>query len=150
MQNALSFAVNLQLGGGFRQLAPAEQGAAVRPRQTQAYTWHVPASVGPGKQDFSTVAYTYRSTVDPTAHENAGLIGAIVVGRQVSSPFLASGAESVFVLVESYHLLLFWCRSAMPVRSCCPALRWPGIMQEDSWSFMLCHSTAASRCLEFC
>ena len=95
MQNSLPFAVNLQLGGGFRQLAPAEQGAAVRPRQTQAYSWHVPAPVGPGKQDFSTVAYTYRSTVDPTAHENAGLIGAIVVGRQVSSPFPASAAEDI-------------------------------------------------------
>ena len=95
VQNSLPFAVNLQLGGGFRQLAPAEQGAAVRPRQTQAYTWHVPASVGPGKQDFSTVAYTYRSTVDPTAHENAGLIGAIVVGRQVSSLFPTFAAENI-------------------------------------------------------
>lgn len=93
LQNALPFPVNLQLGGGFQQTFPAEQGAAVAPNQTQTYVWQVPALVGPGKQDFSTAAYTYRSTVDPTAHENAGLIGAVVIGRQVSS---ASASECLF------------------------------------------------------
>jgi len=84
VQNALPFSANLQLGGGFQQMYPAEQGGAVEPGQSQTYVWQVPPTVGPGKQDFSTVAYTYRSTVDPTAHENAGLIGAVVVGRLVS------------------------------------------------------------------
>ena len=54
------------------------------PGQTQTCAWRVPPTLGPGQQDFSTVAYTYRSTVDPTAHENAGLIGAVVIGRLVS------------------------------------------------------------------
>ena len=85
MQNALPFDVNLQLGGGFQQVHPAEQGGAVAPGQAQSYVWLVPSTLGPGAQDFSTVAYTYRSTVDPTAHENAGLIGAAVIGRRVSS-----------------------------------------------------------------
>ena len=145
MQNALPFAVNLQLGGGFRQLAPAEQGAAVRPRQTQAYSWHVPASVGPGKQDFSTVAYTYRSTVDPTAHENAGLIGAIVVGRQVSSPFPASPAEDV---LRQWGTIA--CRIAcagMPCMRAAAALLcgWPGSLQESSCSLMTCLSMSCKQ-----
>lgn len=84
VQNALPFSANLQLGGGFRQLHPAVQGSAVEPGQSQTYMWQVPPTLGPGQQDFSTVAYTYRSTVDPTAHENAGLIGAVVIGRLVS------------------------------------------------------------------
>ena len=133
MQNSLPFAVNLQLGGGFRQLAPAEPGAAVRPRQTQAYTWHVPASVGPGKQDFSTVAYTYRSTVDPTAHENAGLIGAIVIGRQVSKSFPATVAEKLWCFGE--------CLACSPAGGVVPCLRlatallcgWLSILQGRSW-----------------
>ena len=57
----------------------------MEPGQSQTYVWRAPPTLGPGKQDFSTVAYTYRSTVDPTAHVNAGLIGAVVIGRLVSS-----------------------------------------------------------------
>ena len=145
MQNSLPFAVNLQLGGGFRQLAPAEQGAAVRPRQTQAYSWHVPASVGPGKQDFSTVAYTYRSTVDPTAHENAGLIGAIVVGRQVRSLFPTSPSENV---LRQWGTIV--CRIAcagMPCLRAAAALLcgWLSILQDGSCSLMTCLSMSCKQ-----
>ena len=71
-------------GGGLQQVQPARgAGHAVAPNQTVTYTWHVPPGSGPGPGDFSAVAYTYRSTVDITAHENAGLFGAIVVERPV-------------------------------------------------------------------
>ena len=60
------------------------------PGHMQTYVWQVPPTLGPGKQDFSTVAYTYRSTVDPTAHENVGLIGAAVIGRLVGPPSLSA------------------------------------------------------------
>lgn len=87
-QNALPFAVNLQPGGGLLQLLPVGNdtgsvGAPVPPNATVTYVWTVPAAAGPGEADFSAVAYTYHSSVDPTAHQNAGLIGAIVVGRRV-------------------------------------------------------------------
>lgn len=83
MQNTLPFAVNLSPGGGLLQLSPAAAGAPVQPNATVTYVWAVPASAGPGPSDFSTIAYTYRSSVDLTAHENAGLVGAIVVSRAV-------------------------------------------------------------------
>lgn len=72
------------------------------PGQSQTYVWQVPPTVGPGKQDFSTVAYTYRSTVDPTAHENAGLIGAVVIGRLVSiiHPQLCFSGNNVWGLLS--------------------------------------------------
>ena len=88
VQNALPFAVNLQPGGGLLQLLPSgsDTGAAggpVPPNATVTYVWGVPSAAGPGPADFSTVAYTYHSSVDTTAHENAGLIGAVVVAGQV-------------------------------------------------------------------
>ena len=107
VQNALPFAANLQLGGGFQQTYPQEQGAAVAPGHMQTYVWQVPPTLGPGKQDFSTVAYTYRSTVDPAAHENAGLIGAAVIGRLVSSSFLecalSQGRQTNFDALSVAH-----------------------------------------------
>ena len=111
MQNALPFAANLQLGGGFQQTYPAELGGAVEPGQSQTYVWLAPPTLGPGKQDFSTVAYTYRSTVDPTAHENAGLIGTVVIGRAVRSSL---GASCISVNSESHqhcvleHTFSYW------------------------------------------
>ncbi|CAL8466619.1 g6155 [Coccomyxa elongata] len=86
-RNALPFAVNMQPGGGLLQLLPAgnDTGAAggpVPPNATVTYVWGVPSAAGPGPADFSTVAYTYHSSVDTTAHENAGLIGAVVIAKQ--------------------------------------------------------------------
>lgn len=88
MQNALPFAANLQPGGGLLQLLPAgadigAAGGPVPPNTTVTYVWGVPSAAGPGPADFSTVAYTYHSSVDPTAHENAGLLGAVVIARKV-------------------------------------------------------------------
>jgi hypothetical protein len=107
VQNALPFAANLQLGGGFQQTYPQEQGAAVAPGHTQTCVWQVPPTLGPGKQDFSTVAYTYRSTVNPAAHENAGLIGAAVIGRLVSSSSLecalSQGRQVYFDALSVVH-----------------------------------------------
>ena len=83
-QNALPFPANMAPGGGLHQVAPAKGGGhMVAPNQTLTYTWRVPAHSGPGPGDFSAVAYTYRSTADITAHENAGLFGAIVIERPV-------------------------------------------------------------------
>ena len=86
-QNALNFPANISPGGGLHQVAPFKGGHAVAPNQTLTYTWRVPTHSGPGPSDFSAVAYTYRSTVDITAHENAGLFGAIVIERPVRACF---------------------------------------------------------------
>lgn len=88
LQNALPFAANIAPGGGLLQVQPTGRGAghAVAPNQTVTYVWQVPAHAGPGPGDFSTVAYIYRSTVDITGHENAGLLGAIVAERPVREP----------------------------------------------------------------
>jgi hephaestin len=73
----------MQPGGGLLQLSPSARGAAVAPGGAATYVWAVPASAGPGPADFSTVAYIYRSTVALTAHQNAGLVGAVVISRPV-------------------------------------------------------------------
>lgn len=78
----------MQPGGGLLQLLPAggavgAAGGPVPPGATVTYVWGVPSAAGPGPADFSTVAYTYHSSVDPTAHENAGLLGAVVIARRV-------------------------------------------------------------------
>lgn len=83
-QNALPFPANMAPGGGLHQVLPAKGGGhMVAPNHTVTYTWHVPLHSGPGPGDFSAVAYTYRSTTDITAHENAGLLGAVVIERPV-------------------------------------------------------------------
>lgn len=99
VQNALPFAVNLQPGGGLLQLLPAGDdigaaGGPVPPKATVTYVWGVPSAAGPGPADFSTVAYTYHSSVDTTAHENAGLIGAVVIAKQVRPQFLLLAVTS--------------------------------------------------------
>lgn len=92
------------------------------PGHMQTYVWQVPPALGPGKQDFSTVAYTYRSTVDPTAHENAGLIGAVVIGRLVSPPCLS--APSVHCCRGASFTMMRRCLSSVT----CP----PEALQRDS------------------
>ncbi|KAK9841799.1 hypothetical protein WJX81_003935 [Elliptochloris bilobata] len=79
--NKLPFNANLQLGAG---LVPLNGTAydEVAPNATMTLAWTVPASAGPSAADGAAVAYTYYSSVDPQAHENAGLIGALIVSSQ--------------------------------------------------------------------
>ena len=51
------------------------------PGSTHTYIWGVPPSAGPGPADPSTVVWMYHSHTDETMDTNAGLVGAIVVGR---------------------------------------------------------------------
>ncbi|PSC72045.1 multicopper ferroxidase [Micractinium conductrix] len=86
--NRLAFPANIMLDGGL-ELLPAgavagadtsvQVEAPVAPGANQTYRYYVPESAGPGDEDFSTVAYTYTSSVDLVAHPNAGLVGALVV-----------------------------------------------------------------------
>lgn len=47
------------------------------------YTWEVPLSAAPGPSDEqSSRMYLYRSTVNPTRHENVGLSGPLIVTRK--------------------------------------------------------------------
>ncbi len=82
-QNKLPFDVNLHVSGGLTPLNGTSDVDAVAPNAPVVLAYYVPASAGPGPADGAAVAYTYRSTVDPQAHDNAGLIGALVVSSQV-------------------------------------------------------------------
>ena len=82
--------MNLQLGAGLVPLNGTTYDA-VAPNATVALSWTVPASAGPGSADGAAVAYTYRSSIDPQAHENAGLIGALVVSSPVREAELRLG-----------------------------------------------------------
>ena len=84
-QNKLPFDANLELGAGLLPLNGTGYGA-VAPNATVTLAWTVPASAGPGTADGAAVGYTYRSSIDPQAHENAGLIGALVVSSQARGP----------------------------------------------------------------
>eukprot|EP00887_Chlorella_sp_A99_P002379 scaffold10.g2379.t1 len=88
LRNALDFEINLVIDGGLA-LAPgsADPGAPLAPGATASY------SIGPGPADLSTVAYAYTSSVDPSAHANAGLVGLLVVGRP--GAFGGAGAGGV-------------------------------------------------------
>ena len=56
-------------------------GDAVAPGVCAYYQWEVPESAGPGPGDQSTKAWLYHGHVSETGDTNAGLIGAIIVGR---------------------------------------------------------------------
>ena len=85
MQNKLPFDANLELGAGLLPLNGTGYGA-VAPNATVTLAWTVPAGAGPGTADGAAVGYTYRSSIDPQGHENAGLIGALVVTSQARGP----------------------------------------------------------------
>lgn len=85
MQNKLPFDANLELGAGLLPLNGTSYDA-VAPNATVTLAWTVPAGAGPGTADGAAVGYTYRSGIDPQGHENAGLIGALVVTSQVRWP----------------------------------------------------------------
>jgi plastocyanin len=77
-RNNLDFAVNLNIVGLARN-CPCEDGDSVDPGAEVTYSWSVPESAGPGKNDLNSVAYVYYSSVDSFAHAHAGLIGAVSV-----------------------------------------------------------------------
>ena len=52
------------------------------PNATVVYTWHVPASAGPGPGDPSSLLWLYHGHLYETRDENAGLVGAILVTRR--------------------------------------------------------------------
>ena len=45
------------------------------------YQWEVPESAGPAAGDSSTKAWLYHGHVSETGDTNAGLVGAIIIGR---------------------------------------------------------------------
>ena len=138
-QNALPFPANMAPGGGLHQVAPAKGGGhMVAPKQTLTYTWRVPAHSGPGPGDFSAVAYTYRSTADITAHENAGLFGAIVIerpvracGRIVTCYESAGGLQALsvmFLAIASPGIAAVQ-QQTQQVRPRCHQVSWPCILR---------------------
>ena len=56
-------------------------GDAVAPGACAYYQWEVPESAGPGPGDQSTKAWLYHGHVSETGDTNAGLVGAIIIGR---------------------------------------------------------------------
>jgi FtsP/CotA-like multicopper oxidase with cupredoxin domain len=56
-------------------------GDAVPPGACAYYQWEVPESAGPGPGDSSTKGWLYHGHVSETGDTNAGLIGAIIIGR---------------------------------------------------------------------
>ena len=57
-------------------------GNHVQPGETFTYKWYVPSRAGPGRSDFSSVAYSYHSYYNFEEDVNAGLIGSIVVTKK--------------------------------------------------------------------
>ena len=115
----LAFSVNLEPSG-----VVYSKPAIAAPGATVTYTWFVPidpASDHPDKA--SSVMWHYRSTVDPVAHNAAGLFGPIVitnpgqtnpatglplgVDRELFAVFLVSLPSNLAVLPPG--LLRFWC-----------------------------------------
>ncbi|KAG2498784.1 hypothetical protein HYH03_003523 [Edaphochlamys debaryana] len=86
-RNNLTFPVNLAPAGGLvawdsasNTLLKSYRVAPVKPGQTVTYLWRVPPEAGPvANSTVSSRMWLYKSTVDPTAHDNAGLIGPIIV-----------------------------------------------------------------------
>jgi hypothetical protein len=56
-------------------------GDHVMPGACAYYRWEVPESAGPAAGDSSTKAWLYHGHVSETADTNAGLVGAIIIGR---------------------------------------------------------------------
>lgn len=87
LKNALSFDINLEPMGA-SNWSPAGQIDTVAAGSTALITWQVPKEAGPTNFDVDTGRangmqssrlYLYRSSVDPVAHDNAGLLGPIIV-----------------------------------------------------------------------
>lgn len=57
-------------------------GDEIAPGKTCQLRWAVPTTSGPGAADLSTVSYVYMSSVDRTAHTQAGLVGTLIVGNK--------------------------------------------------------------------
>ena len=56
-------------------------GDHIMPGHCAYYSWDVPESAGPGPGDSSTKAWLYHGHVSETGDTNAGLVGAIIIGR---------------------------------------------------------------------
>lgn len=54
---------------------------AVVPGGTVTYRWNLREADGPGRNDLSSIVYTYESSVSEKGDENAGLIGPLIVTR---------------------------------------------------------------------
>ncbi|KAG2438725.1 hypothetical protein HXX76_005270 [Chlamydomonas incerta] len=99
-RNALAdlpqYPVNIAPGGGLVDAgtdAACAGSAPVSAGDHCVYRWIVPDTAGPGRDDVSTVAYGYTSSVDVASAPNLGLVGALVVaGRGELQPPAAPGA----------------------------------------------------------
>ena len=86
MQNNLSFEANLQVSGGFIPLHASDLiDGSVENQTTVTYKWVVNEDNGPAENDASTIAFSYSSNVDPVGDLYAGLFGAVIIARPVSS-----------------------------------------------------------------
>lgn len=81
LQNAESQASDSPSGGASPGTLSSTFAAVAQPGQTITYTWVVPQAAGPSPGEADYKMWMYRSSVDPLAHDNAGLIGPLLVGR---------------------------------------------------------------------
>lgn len=81
-RNTLDFDNSLAFVGGLVVADGSDDPLApVAPGETATYRYVVPASMGPGENDLSTVVYSYGSGVDPIIHPYSGLVGMMLVGQ---------------------------------------------------------------------
>lgn len=95
-RNNLGFPVNMAPSGGLTTWASSSNSnlkseafvAPVKPGQTVTYLWTIPEEAGPAPNaTVSSRLWMYRSTVDPYLHDNAGLLGSIIVtGKGMAGP----------------------------------------------------------------
>ncbi|GFR45215.1 hypothetical protein Agub_g6610 [Astrephomene gubernaculifera] len=92
-RNNLPFAANMVPTGGLVAWdSPTDSNlrstrtAAVEPGGTTVYYWHVTADAGPvNGSSVTSRMWMYRSGVDPVAHDNAGLLGVVIVAAPESA-----------------------------------------------------------------
>lgn len=76
-KNHARIPTNIALAGVEPATVPSvKSGGIVR------YVWRIGDAQGPGKNDSSSIAWRYYSTVDETDDENTGMVGAVVVTRR--------------------------------------------------------------------
>lgn len=73
------FAVDLNIVGLVREDHSCAPDAGVELGEEAVYEWTVPESSGPGRNDLSSIAYVYYSSVDSITHTHAGLAGVVSV-----------------------------------------------------------------------
>ncbi len=135
-RNNLGFPVNMAPSGGLTTWASSSNGnlksepfvAPVKPGQTVTYLWTIPEEAGPAANaTVSSRLWMYRSTVDPYLHDNAGLLGTIIVtGKGMAGPTgRANDVDREIVTVFQVRLGLGTVLMILPLVLICPWLGFP-------------------------